>query len=533
MIRPLMLAIFWFGITDALTVGLVPPSSRTRLPSGQGCYTVTNRSECCAYTDGRTDVAYQNQECVPARGGSYFEDEYRVVCEPMCWVDGSCSASGASAWGKAVFCGGSRTPVAGGCYTIADRKQCCLGTDGREDPAYNGQECVPSLPGISFDDMHDTVCEPSCWVDGTCGETGGRVSMASGCISATRQHEEANLPTKAPISKGTIEQDGARVPVGGRLRFYVVGSSNGAWQTWPDQLHAMLQGMGYNVDLPSTSIPGEIVRPSKSPKCANKAAYEELKTPRLGMVGWSSWGFAFNDTSDCDAEGYRIIASTNVSCTNAWACNPLWTGSVPFVPVTGLAEGVQGADVVILSNWINDGKTAMNRAARKVCYRGANMRALDTVDITASNLKNVIRSIHALNPRVTIIVLARYVDTRMTVFPNERTLGDVAAMNKAVKMRIQEEPNTFFLDLEFPLKQNIFQTLSKFHPNCRGDKVMATDIINKLFELKVISKGLALGDIGSCLGASACAQLDVACCQRSALCYMLNGTCADYGPGSQ
>jgi hypothetical protein len=333
---------------------------------------------------------------------------------------------------------------------------------------------------------------------------------------------------------GIIEQDGARVPVGGDLRFYAVGSSNGAWQTWPDQLHALLRRLGYAVDLPPLDIPGAISRPSKSPVCEDAGTYADLQTPRLGMVGWESWGFAYDSKDDCDAEGFREIAGYNVSCTNAWACNPKWTGRVPLVPISQLATGVRNAHFVLLANWINDGKVAQSASTRESCYRGADISPMNSTDITLVNLKRVIRAIHAENPDVVVLVLARYPDTRQIVYANERTLPQVIAMNEAVKRKVQDEPNTFFVDLDFPLGVNIFQTLSLVHPNCRGDKLMARTVVQALFKHKVLSRGLEISEEASCLASSDCASLSLGCCQRSALCYIPeNGTCTTYGPGLQ
>mmetsp|Transcript_23596 Transcript_23596/g.58816 ORF Transcript_23596/g.58816 Transcript_23596/m.58816 type:complete len:456 (-) Transcript_23596:319-1686(-) len=443
----------------------------------------------------------------------------------------------AAVWGcSAAFevSGQTRIPVPGGagCYSITDREACCLHTDGRiEDASYAGQDCVPSKPDVFFNVEHQVVCQPSCFVDGSCGDGGDHSAEVGECT--LEPAPSPSTPSPAPLPPGTIEQFGALVPTGGELRFYAVGSSNAAWQTWPDQLHAMLKQLDYDVDLPPLDVPGEIVKPSKAPVCADAETYTHLQTPRLGMVGWSSWGFAYEDTEDCDAAGFREIAGYNVSCTNAWACNPQWTGRVPLVPISKLAAGVRHAHFVVLANWINDGKAAQASSARLACYQGVEITPMDTVAITEINLKRVIRAIHAENPNIVVLVLARYPDTRQVIYPNERTLPEVIALNEAVKEKVQDEPNTFFVDLDFPQGENMFQTLSKVHPNCRGDKMMATSVVDALFKHKVLSRGLELSD-DSCLASSNCSSLSLACCQRSTLCYVANdGACASYGPGLQ
>lgn len=103
-----------------------------------------------------------------------------------------------------------------------------------------------------------------------------------------------------------------------------------------------------------------------------------------------------------------------------------------------------------------------------------------------------------------------------------------------MRQAIQGEPNTFFVDFSFPLKLPMFQTLSLFHPNCRGDKVMATAVLETLFQRKLLSRGLALGTPEACLGASQCSSLEAPCCQRAAQCYLAsNSSCMPYGPGQQ
>jgi len=317
------------------------------------------------------------------------------------------------------------------------------------------------------------------------------------------------------------------------VRFYAVGTSNAAWQTWPDQLHAMLRKLGFNVNMQGLDVPGALAQPSKAPVCADVDSYSSLQTPRLGMIGWSSWGFAYESKADCDAEGFRQIAGYPVSCTNAWACNPAWQGSVPSVNVTRLAVGVRDAHFVVLSNWINDAKAALQSGPRETCYKGADIDLLGSTDVTAANLRRLIRAIHAQNPNVMVLVLARYPDTYHTVYPNEQTMQRVQTINDAVRERIQGEANTLWVDFSFPLGESMFQTLSKVHPNCRGDKVMATSVIETLFAQKVLPRGFALAG-EECLSNSACSGLSIACCQRSALCAIAaDGSCAAYGPGAQ
>merc|ERR1719401_43712 len=204
-----------------------------------------------------------------------------------------------------------------------------------------------------------------------------------------------------------------------------------------------------------------------------------------------------------------------------------------MIPVSDLAGAVRQSSFVVLANWINDGKEAMQEGPRETCYRGAEIDGPRSADVTAASLRRTIRAIHAADPNVTALVMARYPDIRDTVYLSEETLGRVNALNALVKSKLQDEPNTFFVNYSFPAQTDMFQSLNVGHPNCRGDKIMATSVINALFEHKVISRGIALADESECLGAWECDGMSVPCCQRSALCYVnASGRCAPYGPGA-
>merc|ERR1740115_610389 len=56
-------------------------------PPDIGCNTVTDRSECCKYFDGRDETEFFRQPCVPSKDGEEFVGEN--VCEPSCRVYGT------------------------------------------------------------------------------------------------------------------------------------------------------------------------------------------------------------------------------------------------------------------------------------------------------------------------------------------------------------------------------------------------------------------------------------------------------------
>jgi len=337
----------------------------------------------------------------------------------------------------------------------------------------------------------------------------------------------------AEVSQGTVQQEGAAIPVGGDVRLYAVGSSNAPWNTWLDQLHMELDNLGFNTPIIDAKHPDTLFHPTSVPVCDDAAGFEELRTPRIGKIGWASWGFAFENQDDCNAEGFRRILSHNVSCTNGWACNPQWTGvGQQFIRPSDIAEDAQHSHVTVFSNWMNDSK---QRHARNVCYNDEAIPPVGTTEITLFNLKKVIHAIHAKNPDVVVAVMALYPDSyKSTGIIVERTLPMVADINAAMEAGLRDEPNVVWVNYTYPTNEVMFQTFHTGHPNCRGDKVLAQSIIDSLYRNKVLARGFALSDDPTCLPSTTCEGLSVSCCQRAALCRVGEaGTCVDYSAGEQ
>jgi len=338
----------------------------------------------------------------------------------------------------------------------------------------------------------------------------------------------------APPGLDTVLRQGD-VPENGKIRFYTIGSSNVVWETWPDQLHAMLNRLGYRV-AGDHGQEGELEvaamkQPKNVPICDDAYLYAHLTTPRVGRVGWSSWGFAYESKDDCGEDGFRRIAGHNVSCTNSWACDHAGQTPQTLVRPSQVAKEAQSSQVVLLSNWINDSR---QHFAQNKCFGGENIDTVATTNITAESLRRLIRAIHARNPNAKVLVMARYPGAA-GVFVNAGDEARISAINAEVeRMLTATEPNTIFVNYAFPRGPEMFQTKNFGHPNCRGDKVMATAVVEALFRHKIISKAFALGDPELCLGSGDCASLGASCCQRSALCHVAtNFSCVPYGPGKQ
>merc|ERR1719401_1876633 len=121
-------------------------------------------------------------------------------------------------------------------------------------------------------------------------------------------------------------------------------------------------------------------------------------------------------------------------------------------------------------------------------------------------------------------------------FVVEDTLGDIKAINDKVAAGVEQEPNTAFVDFTLPVGEEIFQTKNKGHPNCRGDRIMASRVLEVLYEKKVIARTLDIPageEAERCLLAKSCSSIsDRRCCQSAARCRVsAGGQCVAYGPG--
>mmetsp|Transcript_128973 Transcript_128973/g.413084 ORF Transcript_128973/g.413084 Transcript_128973/m.413084 type:complete len:192 (-) Transcript_128973:309-884(-) len=191
-----------------------------------------------------------------------------------------------------------------------------------------------------------------------------------------------------------------------------------------------------------------------------------------------------------------------------------------------MARVAKYSDVTLLSNWVND-FTA--RFPGNTCFDGESL-SMDDVSVSVESLRILIRAIHAENPKVMVVVMAKYPGAA-----GRRIGADYSNLNMAVRAALADEPSTVFANFEFPLDEDMFLMSKSGHPNCRGDRVMASAVIEALFNARVLSRGLALGEPGACLADTACSELSasLACCQRAALCRVAEGQCVPYSTGEQ
>jgi len=347
------------------------------------------------------------------------------------------------------------------------------------------------------------------------------------------QRTAATMPATAGPPAAFLRRPGGLVPVGGEVRLYAVGTSNAVWQTWVDQVHLLLRQLGYRTPAILARF-AEALHPAVDPLCDDHTAYAALETPRVGRVGWASWGFAHESFEDCDTAGFRSVASHRVSCINTWACQTKGRNPQPehLVRPSDVAEDAQHSTLTLVSTWMNDWKF---RWRGNKCYDGKELTPAEVATVSLDGLLRLIRTIHAKNPAVIVVVLALYPGTN-GVFVGEETLPWIATMNAAVRDGLAGEPNTIFANYSFPRSEEMYQTLMRGHLNCRGDKVIATSIVDTLFRKGVLSQGLDLGDPTACPPEAErnCSALSPRCCLRSPLCWPASdGSCAVYGPGQQ
>lgn len=370
-------------------------------------------------------------------------------------------------------------------------------------------------------------------------------AQSIGALQARRSPQEADTApyphvenvAAPPYPLAVVEQTGARIRVGQSVRVFAGGASNVAWNTWVDQFSLLMHQLGYDVNKSSgPHQKGLETAPEQSPVCDDHSSILAHPTPRITCIGWASWGFSYENKSDC-VNGWRTIAGFNVSCQNAWACNPDWEGPCgAMVPLSKLAAAAADADVALLSTWINDVKQEYGN--NNACFSPPTVAPIDAVQIAVVDLRKQIQAIHALNPHTTVAVLAIYPERggdgpNMTL-PLWDTWATQQSFNKALQKGLDYEPNTVWINYSFPFGVEMFQTMASGHPNCRGDKVLAKAAIDALFRAKVIERGLAFGANSTCLARHDCAELSTSCCQTAAQCWVSStGACVPYSPGKQ
>merc|ERR1719373_947964 len=90
--------------------------------------------------------------------------------------------------------------------------------------------------------------------------------------------------------------------------------------TWLDQLHLDLSRLGYVLPVVDAKVEGHRDHPEKTQTCPDSRYFDSLQTARIGKVGWHSWDFAYEDWSDCDESGYRMVSFHRIKCQHGPGC---------------------------------------------------------------------------------------------------------------------------------------------------------------------------------------------------------------------
>lgn len=339
----------------------------------------------------------------------------------------------------------------------------------------------------------------------------------------------ASLESEPFNASEVVEQDDAVVQPGEQLRLYAVGASNVLWMTWLDQLHLFLSRLGYETPLvPATAMAQ--VYPTSVQTCSDSDYFAHLKTTRLGKIGWNSWDFAYDDWSDCDAEGYRNISTVKVKCELGEGCT---SGRDSLVRVQDIAKDASLSNVTLVSTWLNDNKQFQTHFQ---CFNGERIIRQNVSIVIIPTLLRLIRAIHSINPDVWVLIMSKYPPTWGGKVMDE-TVAWVGELNARIKDVVEQEPRTLFVDYHMPGHGlEMYQTGKAHygHPNCRGSKLMAQAVLQRLWTAKVLGRTLALEDPRTNVANPNCSRLTGAVCHTSALCWVdqHDGVCKPYSPGS-
>jgi len=269
--------------------------------------------------------------------------------------------------------------------------------------------------------------------------------------------------------------------------------------------------------------------PSEPQTCDDSRYFTALKTSRLGKIGWHSWDFSYDNWTDCLEDGpanygYRWISNYKVKCEHGPGCN----FGRAVVPATGIAEDASYSDITLVSTWFNDDQPDAHK-----CFYGKPVPREDIANMSITGLLRTIRSIHGRNPDVWVLIMAKYSNFR------QYKIQWVEQLHAIIKAAVEKEPRTLFVDYDQPHPGNwepweLWQKAHPNHPNCRGSKLMAHSILERLYRAKVLARTVRLVDKQKNVNARNCRDLRGAVCHTSVLCWEdpTDKKCKPYSGGS-
>lgn len=329
---------------------------------------------------------------------------------------------------------------------------------------------------------------------------------------------------EAPLLKPHeyVEQQDVHIQAGDDVKLYAIGSSSLVWMTWVDQLHLLLRRLGYSTPVVSARYEPRFY-PKTVPQCDDTEYFEYLKTARFARIGWSSWDFAYDGWNNC-TDGFRDINGHRVKCQHGPGChysqNPLFSSL--------LADDASQSTVTLLATWFNDFEQYWSHFK---CFGNISVSTDEIVKISIINLKRNIREIHSKNPKVWILIMAKYTQQSGHITPDW-----LREVNRKVQEAVEQEHRTLFVYYELPPDKvaHMYQVAHPGHPNCRGSKIMAHAIVERLYKAKVIGRTIKLVDQETNVVNKNCSSLSDTVCHTSAMCWLdpVSRMCKPYSTGS-
>jgi len=340
---------------------------------------------------------------------------------------------------------------------------------------------------------------------------------------ALRNFDKKEAPLYTP--EEFVEQIGAYFNVGQELGIYAVGSSNLVWMPWLEQLHLNLRRLGYKLPLvPAQRTPEHY--PRRIPWCDDSQYFQHLRTSRFSRIGWASWDFALEGWEGCGKDNFRDVEGLRVKCQHGPGCafskNPLL--------LSDIASDASNSNITFVSTWFNDDQ---QWSSHYKCFGGKKIMATRIEPVSVSLLRRIVQKIHAKNPDTWVVVMSKYPETF-----KHKTIPTIITYNEKVKLAMEQEPKTLFVDYYMPNDaEGVFYQAPAHggHPNCRGSQIMAHAVLSRLFEAKVLPRSLRLRDgTKENLLAKECGQLAVDACHASGFCWRdpTDGQCKEYRPGT-
>jgi len=219
-------------------------------------------------------------------------------------------------------------------------------------------------------------------------------------------------------------------------------------------------------------------------------------------------------------EGHRIKCQHGAGC--AFSREPVFASNI--------AEDAARSNITLIATWFNDDQ---QWSSKYKCFNGQKHSQHQLGTVTINCLLRTVRSIHAKNPSTWVVIMGKYPQTFHHI-----TYKYLSLLNARIRSVVETEPRTLFVDYYMPNQDegDFFQEAHSGHPNCRGSRIMAHAVLKRLYEERVLSRGLRITSLDKkrLLNAS-CDTMNAGECHSSGLCWVdpTDRKCKMYSPGSK